>query len=199
MAKALGVSQSTVANWLSRTLKEEKERKRDKAFGLWLACHTQEEIAKAVDVPSGTIPGWEKEFLEKLAADNSRNFSDFDPPIYNKVCNMPAEKPFMKSCIRRRDMAVIGAINILAENLGKRTLCPFANPSESTAQPSIASNERCGQIAHFSTSESTAQPSIASNCGVFEKSRRRDRLNPLPSRPSLQTGFRLQRCKRHRV
>jgi len=48
IAKALGVSQSTVANWLSRTLKEEKERKRDKAFALWLACHTQEEIAEAL-------------------------------------------------------------------------------------------------------------------------------------------------------
>jgi len=83
IAERLGVSQSTVSQWLSRTLKEEKERKKDKAFALWLACHTQEEIAAAVDVPSGTIPGWEKEFLEKLAADNSRNPPDFDPPLYN--------------------------------------------------------------------------------------------------------------------
>lgn len=48
---------------------------------MWLACH-QEEIAAAVEVPTGTIPGWEKEFLEKLGADNSRNWTDFDPPIY---------------------------------------------------------------------------------------------------------------------
>ena len=50
---------------------------------MWLACHTQEEIAEAVDVPTGTIPGWEKEFLEKLEVDNSRNSPNFDPPIYN--------------------------------------------------------------------------------------------------------------------
>jgi len=42
-------------------------------------------LAKAgsVEVPAGTIPGWEKEFLEKLADDNSRNWSDFTPPLYN--------------------------------------------------------------------------------------------------------------------
>ncbi len=83
IAKSLGVSQSTVANWLSRTLKEEKERKRDKAFSLWLACHTQEEIAGAVEVPQQTIADWMKDFTEKLAADNSVKWTDFDPPIYN--------------------------------------------------------------------------------------------------------------------
>ena len=83
IAKSLGVSQSTVANWLSRTLKEEKERKRDKAFALWLACHTQEEIAAAVEVPQNTISGWEKEFIEKSAANNSIFPADFEVPIYN--------------------------------------------------------------------------------------------------------------------
>lgn len=83
IAKSLGVSQSTVANWLSRTLKEEKERKRDKAFALWLACHTQEEIAEAVDVPRKTIDDWTGDFGEKLAADNSPFPADFEVPIYN--------------------------------------------------------------------------------------------------------------------
>ena len=73
----------TVANWLSRTLKEEKERKRDKAFALWLACHTQEEIAAAVEVTQNTISGWEKEFIEKCQGHNSINSPDFEVPIYN--------------------------------------------------------------------------------------------------------------------
>lgn len=83
IAKALGVARTTVTGWLSRTLKEEKERKRDKAFGLWLACHTQEEIAKAVDVAQNTVTGWEKEFIEKSITDNLINSPDFDPPLYN--------------------------------------------------------------------------------------------------------------------
>lgn len=60
-----------------------KERKKDAAFGMWLACHTQEEIADSVEVPAGTLPGWEREFLEKCDDNNSRNFSDFEIPIYN--------------------------------------------------------------------------------------------------------------------
>ncbi len=49
------------------------------------ACHTQEEIAGAVEIPQQTIADWMKDFTEKLAADNSVKWTDFDPPIYN-VC-----------------------------------------------------------------------------------------------------------------
>ena len=83
IAKSLGVSQSTVANWLSRTLKEEKERKRDKAFALWLACHTQDEIAAAVDMTRQAIAVWEDEFAKKLEVDIFANSPDFEVPIYN--------------------------------------------------------------------------------------------------------------------
>lgn len=83
IGKVLGVSQTTVSNWLSRTLKEEKERKRNKAFALWLACHTQEEIAEAVDIARNTISTWEDEFVKISSVDNLTNSPDFDPPIYN--------------------------------------------------------------------------------------------------------------------
>ncbi len=83
IAKSLGVSQSTVANWLSRTLKEEKERKRDKAFSLWLACNTQEEIAEAVDLSQSAINEWTKDFIKISEDDKVINPPDFDPPIYN--------------------------------------------------------------------------------------------------------------------
>lgn len=83
IAKSLGVSQATVANWLSRTLKEEKERKRDKAFALWLSCHTQEEIAAAVDMSEGAINKWIEDFLKISDDDKLRNFADFEVPIYN--------------------------------------------------------------------------------------------------------------------
>lgn len=82
IAKVLGVSAPTVSKWLSRTIKEEKEAKQKKAREMWLACATQEEIADVVKVPAGTIPGWEKEFLESCREQDSRN-SNFEPPIYN--------------------------------------------------------------------------------------------------------------------
>jgi transposase len=83
IAKSLGVSQSTVANWLSRTLKEEKERKRDKAFAMWLSCHTQEEIAEAVEVDQKTITNWETDFRKISEDDKFLNSPDFETPIYN--------------------------------------------------------------------------------------------------------------------
>lgn len=89
IAKALGVSPSTVSQWLSRTIKEEKEKKKTKAFDLWLACHTQEEIAEAVESPRDTIQGWingnekSKSFVENLQAEESTKWSGFTPPLYN--------------------------------------------------------------------------------------------------------------------
>ena len=76
--------QPTVSKWLSRTLKEEKERKKETAFKLWLACHTQEEIAEAVEVSSiQTISNWCDDFSKKLTDDNLEKWPDFDPPLYN--------------------------------------------------------------------------------------------------------------------
>jgi DNA modification methylase len=83
IASALGVSPATISNWLSRTIKEEKEKKKAKAFDLWMACHTQEEIADAVDVPQRTVSDWMDSFSENLISKESLNWSNFTPPIYN--------------------------------------------------------------------------------------------------------------------
>jgi hypothetical protein len=50
---------------------------------MWLACHTQEEIAAAVEVPQQTIADWMKDFTEKSASDISVFPADFEVPIYN--------------------------------------------------------------------------------------------------------------------
>jgi transposase len=83
IAEALGVSQATVSTWLSRTIKEEKERKKEAAYALWLACHTQPEIADRINVPQQTVAEWVKGFTELSAADISVFSADFTPPIYN--------------------------------------------------------------------------------------------------------------------
>ncbi|NBC46722.1 MAG: hypothetical protein GVY22_01765 [Gammaproteobacteria bacterium] len=83
IAAALGVSAATVSNWLSRTIKEEKERKKAKAYEMWLACATQDEIATATEVAAGTVANWEKEFLKNSTDGELRNWNGFEPPIYN--------------------------------------------------------------------------------------------------------------------
>ena len=76
----LGVSRQTIGKWLSRTLKEEKERLQDQALGLWMDCHSQQEIAEAVGKTQQAVATWEEGFTKKLT---ERNFVNFDPPIYN--------------------------------------------------------------------------------------------------------------------
>jgi len=83
IASAMGVSQQTIAAWLSRTLKEEKERKKDKAFSLWQSCETQDAIAEAIEMPQQTVADWIDGFTEIPEAGKSVKWSDFTPPIYN--------------------------------------------------------------------------------------------------------------------
>lgn len=83
IARELHVSQPTVSKWLSRTLKEEKEKKKETAFKLWLACHTQEEIAESVGVDRTTTSKWEDEFVKICEEHNITNSPDFEVPLYN--------------------------------------------------------------------------------------------------------------------
>jgi len=83
IAASIGVSPSTVSQWLSRTIKEEKERKKAKAFDMWMACKTQEEIADAVCVDQKTVANWQDDFRKNSDDEDFLKSRDFDPPIYN--------------------------------------------------------------------------------------------------------------------
>ena len=83
IAAALGVSASRVSQWLSRTIKEEKEAKKAKALAMWQACHTLDEISGVVGVTPPAVHGWEDEFLKSLESKDFKNSRDFTPPIYN--------------------------------------------------------------------------------------------------------------------
>jgi DNA-binding transcriptional ArsR family regulator len=83
IATALGVSPSTVSSWLSRTIKEEKERKKEKAYEMWLACATQQEIAEAVEVGVATVNEWLEGFFGNAVTEEPKKWQNFDPPIYN--------------------------------------------------------------------------------------------------------------------
>ena len=50
---------------------------------MWLACHTQKEIADSVGLSEGAINEWTDDFLTLSQDDNLRKSSDFEVPIYN--------------------------------------------------------------------------------------------------------------------
>lgn len=81
------VTARTMQTWLSRIDKDIEAAKKAKAFDLWLACHTQEEIAGVVNVDRSTISTWIRNFVKignlseihKTAA----LFGDFEQQLYN--------------------------------------------------------------------------------------------------------------------
>lgn len=84
----LSVSRYALNKWLDRIDADNAKEQRELFRKLWLACHTQEEIAHAVGVHQTTIGEWEKTFKEttekasslKSAADHA---TDFDIPQKN--------------------------------------------------------------------------------------------------------------------
>jgi len=79
-----------------------------KIFDMWMACHTQQEIAEAVGITKETVSEiagiCQKKFLEtesdKAAASHA---VDFDPPIYNvwkQQEKTPGSKHFGNSEVR---------------------------------------------------------------------------------------------------
>ena len=55
ISKELSVRKDTVADWLSRTVKEKKDREDKRILDLWLACRTHDEIETVMDIPRRTI------------------------------------------------------------------------------------------------------------------------------------------------
>ncbi len=88
LARLLSVSERTIREWLSRIDKDAKEKRNRHIFDLWLACHTQQEIANAVGVPQKTVDDTLSEFgnlanlakTDRVAAEHA---TGFEPPIYN--------------------------------------------------------------------------------------------------------------------
>lgn len=62
LATLLSVGASTVASWLSRIDKDQREERQAAVLNLHLQCFTQEEIAKRVGMPRTTVEGLLTEF-----------------------------------------------------------------------------------------------------------------------------------------
>ena len=89
IAETLSVSERTVSGYLADTDKQLREQRRETIAALWLACHTQQEIADAVGVSQAEIAAATGELSElealpkliKLAA--LHEDADWVPPLYD--------------------------------------------------------------------------------------------------------------------
>jgi transcriptional regulator with XRE-family HTH domain/predicted DNA-binding protein YlxM (UPF0122 family) len=85
LAKILSVSDRTVREWLSRIDKDAKEARNKRIFQLWLACHTQEEIAERENVTKETVSQICQKMADLPESDKptANHLTSFDLPIYN--------------------------------------------------------------------------------------------------------------------
>ena len=87
LAILLSVSERVVFDWLSRIDKDSKEARNKRIFALWLACHTQQEIAEQCDcsrIPVEEVLNESADLQKYSKSDQSaaEHASDFEPPIY---------------------------------------------------------------------------------------------------------------------
>lgn len=87
LAKILSVSERTVRDWLSRIDKDAKEQRNARIFDLWLACHTQEEIAAEVGATRDEVRGFgdfgDLAKFPKPIQSAAEHATGFEVPIYN--------------------------------------------------------------------------------------------------------------------
>jgi DNA modification methylase len=88
VAKTLSVSLRMVNSYLTDIDKQIREARKKKIFEMWLACHTQAEIAAAVELSQKEISKKEEELylLETLPKGiklTATYQDEFEPPLYN--------------------------------------------------------------------------------------------------------------------
>ena len=88
IAETLSVGKKRVSEWLSRVVKDNKEKRDRKIFDMWLACCSTDEIAEACGCDKATVSRVAEELLQSVSKNqtqqsHSEHATDFDPPIYN--------------------------------------------------------------------------------------------------------------------
>jgi hypothetical protein len=87
IAKRLSVGKRKVTDWLSRTVKETKERQAKQIWEMYLACRTQEEIAGAVGLAQQAcaqkLQVLQEQFYQNQNGKSAFSDDTFERPIYN--------------------------------------------------------------------------------------------------------------------
>jgi predicted DNA-binding protein YlxM (UPF0122 family) len=92
IAEALSVGKRKVTEWLHDVVRDQKEKRDQKIFEMWMSCATMEEIAQAVGCTKETVSQivkvCQKKFHETKSDKSIADFEDWDAeeglvPVYN--------------------------------------------------------------------------------------------------------------------
>ena len=76
----LSISERTVRNWLKRIDKDAKEARNKRIFDMWLACHTQQEIADAEGIRWPAVDNIEEDLLPLAILPKVAKLTPITPP-----------------------------------------------------------------------------------------------------------------------
>lgn len=87
-AKIASVRTQTALNWTAGIREAEEQRENEMIFGLWLRCHTQEQIAEATGVPRQTVTRKLAELPSSFPGKERAKLSRFEeetwkPPLFD--------------------------------------------------------------------------------------------------------------------
>jgi len=82
IASRLRVGHTEVSTWLKTIVDREREERETRIWNMWLSCHSQAEIAQAVELSQNSISENLRKLSEKSPQDDSDIFRSFKPKIY---------------------------------------------------------------------------------------------------------------------
>lgn len=88
IARVLGVSKKKVNEWLKSIVVQEKKDREDTMWSMWLACHTQQEIAEQVGLGQQAVAAFLQKIQNEFLENQNGIFRNFQPQIYT-VWNFP--------------------------------------------------------------------------------------------------------------
>jgi DNA methylase len=89
ISKQLSVRKDTVSDWLSRTVKEKKDREDQRILDLWFACRTQQEIAETIALDQSNIARRVEDLCAQFRGNQTHKIlfqdwiADSEIPLYN--------------------------------------------------------------------------------------------------------------------
>lgn len=89
IARTLSVSRRQVTTYLTDVDAQVREQRRSAIFEMWMACHTQEQIAEAIGAPQQTVAGYVAELPKTEGLPKSVQLlarhedADWQPPLYD--------------------------------------------------------------------------------------------------------------------
>lgn len=82
IVETLSISETTFNRWTKNKRQDREKEIKERIFAMWMACHTQQEIADEIGVDVATVNRKITDFLQNNQMDELQIFRNFSPELY---------------------------------------------------------------------------------------------------------------------